>query len=417
MQRLSFFEKLEVLFQNVLAHPLFICVLLLPVLLILFNKKITKKIIVLIYVGVLAIILFIGNTTIFSLFDNLVDGIFMALYFPNFITLFVVEVASAIICLITFLKKNITKVSKVINVTGFAIIQTIFALILTVVQANDIDIYQENALYASNDVLTLMQLLMGAFALQIITLLVVKGIEKVTAKLDGTESEIIEKHTIKLPEGRITHANLKDKVIVRKKEVIKEKEIIVKEPEVKIDPIKPQKPLDKSLLKGIKIEPLNINDEIIKEKNKPKPIIKKETTEVLQDIKPKIIPPKPNAPLDKTLITNSKIEPLSLDKEISKEKIKEEKKPEIIPLKEVKTEPTNPFDNFKPEFPDAKTSKFVNEDVLKEKPDLLKPMEQIKTEPKVLNKNTEKELITNLQIVDFEKMVKSIKNLSTVYTM
>ena len=334
MEQLSFFEKLEVLFQNILAHPFFICILLLPVFIILLNKKITKKAVVLIYIAVLLIILFIGNTIIFSLFDNFIDGIFMVLYFPNFITLFIVEVASAIICLITFIKKDITKVSKIINITGFSIIQTIFALILTVIEANDIDIYQENALYASNDVLTLMQLLMGTFAIQIITLLVVKGIEKVTAKLDGPNEDIINKHVVKLPAGRITHANLKDKVVVRKPQIIKEKEIVIKEPEVKIDPIKPQKPLDKTLLNNIKIEPIDISKEIIKEKNKPKPIIKKEVTEVLSDIKPK------------TPVINTPKQP-------SKE----------------------------------------------------------------IQNNEEKELITNLQIVDFEKMVDAIKNLSIIYTM
>ena len=364
MEQLSFLEKLEVLFQNILAHPFFICILLVPVFLMFFSKKITKKAVILIYIGVLAIVLFVGNITIFSLFDNLVDGIFMALYFPNFITLFIVEVVSAIICLITFLKKDIIKINKIINVTGFSIIQTIFVLILTVIQANDIDIYQENALYASNDVLTLMQLLMGTFALQIITLLVVMGIDRVTAKLDGTE-EKLNKHTMKLPEGRITHVNLQDKIIIKKPEVIKEKEIIVKEPDVKLDPVRPLKPLDKSLLNDVKINPIDVNEEVAKEKNKPNPTIKKETTEVLGDIE-------------------------------SKKVTKQEKKE------------VNPFDDFKPEFPIDKQPKFVNKENLTKKPDLLKPME---------DKKEEKELIANLQIVDFEKMVHAIKNLSIIYTM
>lgn len=396
MEQLSFFEKIEVLFQNILAHPIFICILLIPILLIIFNKKITKKAVVLIYIAVLLIILFIGNTTIFSLFDNLVDGIFMTLYFPNFITLFVVEVTSAIICLITFLKKNITKVSKIINITGFVIIQTIFALILTVIQANDIDVYQENALYASNDVLTLMQLLMGTFALQIITLLVVKSIEKITEKLDNAgQSEVIEKHTLKLPEGRITHINLKDKVIIKKPQVLKE--VVIKEPEIKIDPIKPQQPLNKTFLKDIKIKPLNVKDEISKEKE-PKPIIKKETTEILEKTKP-------YNNLEKTL--PDKIEALTLNKNKTdkKEKPKNSKleklSVETKSILEDKKQNNNPFDNFKPEYPEIKTSKFINKDLLEQK-----------TKPK-----EKKELIANLQIVDFEKMIKAIKNLTTVYTM
>lgn len=362
MEQLSFVEKLGILFDNILAHPFFICLLLLPVLVIFFNKKITKKAVVLIYIGVLAVILFIGNTTLFALFDNLVDGIFMALYFPNFITLFLVEVLSAVICLVTFLKKDITKTSKIINITGFAIIQTLFALILTVVQANEIDIYKENALYASNDVLTLMQLLMGAFALQIITFIVVKAIEKVTAKLDGTD-----KPKEVLPEGRINHAKVEELKITSKNEV------------------------------------------------KAKPTIK-EPAEVLTDIKPKEV----IKPLDKTLILDSKIVPVDLNEEIRKEKLENSKK-EVLkdnnqPLESLKED--NPFDSFKPVYPTENT-KFINKSSVK--PDLLKPMEEVKPKEKApKNKKqitSSDELITNLQIVDFDKMVKAIKNLSTVYTM
>lgn len=362
MEQLSFVEKLGILFDNILAHPFFICLLLLPVLVIFFNKKITKKAVVLIYIGVLAVILFIGNTTLFALFDNLVDGIFMALYFPNFITLFLVEVLSAVICLVTFLKKDITKTSKIINITGFAIIQTLFALILTVVQANEIDIYKENALYASNDVLTLMQLLMGAFALQIITFIVVKAIEKVTAKLDGTD-----KPKEVLPEGRISHAKVEELKITPKSEV------------------------------------------------KAKPKIKKEPAEVLTDIKPKEV----IKPLDKTLILESKIVPVDLNEEIKKEKLENSKKEALKennqPLEPLKED--NPFDSFKPVYPTENT-KFINKSAVK--PDLLKPMEEVKPKDKAPKKKqitSSDELITNLQIVDFDKMVKAIKNLSTVYTM
>ena len=76
-------------------------------------------------------VLYVGNTTIFALFDNLMDNIFMTLYFPNFITLFMVELISAIICLISFIKKGINKTNRIVNIVSFVIIQTIFVLILT----------------------------------------------------------------------------------------------------------------------------------------------------------------------------------------------------------------------------------------------------------------------------------------------
>ena len=495
MEQLSFFEKLGVLFNNMLAHPFFICILLLPAVLIFLNKKVKKKAVVLIYIVMLVVILFIGNSTIFALFDNLVDGIFMTLYFPNFITLFLVEVLSAIICFITFTKRNIKKISKIINIVGFSIIQTLFALILTIIQANEIDIYKENALYANNDVLTLMQLLMGAFALQIVTLVVVKAIDKVTSKLDNPQgSEIIQKHTMKLPEGRITHAKLSDKVIIRQQKVITpEPEIVYKEPEVKLDPVKPVLPLNKKLIDNSKISPIDINEEIIKDKNKIKPIIRKETSEILtfdkKNSSNKVLP------LDKSLIESTKISPidineeiikdenkpkptirketdevLSFDKPIDKKVVAIEEKLPLSKLDNVSKKRTNyisklrdKFEEFKRksneignnnpldlqkvesdkilvnDVKEDKNSKFVSESTIKEetqaKPDLFKVMEepkindeqetsvfdQFKTiEQKVSegsNDISDKELITNLRIVNFDKMVKAIKNLSTVYTL
>ena len=129
MERLSFLDKLAVLGSNILAHPIFILLLLSPIVIFVLNKKITRKIVIAIYVLILAIVLFVGNSTIFELLDNLIDGIFMTVYFPNFVTLFVVVVASAIIALITFLKKKMFKANKIINITGFAIVQTMFCLV------------------------------------------------------------------------------------------------------------------------------------------------------------------------------------------------------------------------------------------------------------------------------------------------
>ena len=236
---------------------------------------------------------------------------------------------------------------------------------------------------------------------------------------------------MKLPEGRITHVNLQDKVVVREPKIIKEKEVIIKEPEVKIDPIKPQKPLDKTFLKDVKIKPLDISDEISKEKTKVKPIIKKETTEGLGDIKPKASVQKPALPLDKSLITESKIEPLVLNQRVIDDYKKKEPNKPIQVLDVDKKQPEKVIDNkatlektevskdmvskSKSDSSLERPSKFVNENVIKEKPDLLKPMEN--KEKPIGESVNEKELITNLQIVDFDRMVKAVKNLSTVYTM
>lgn len=213
LEQLSFMEKLQVLFSNILAHPLFLIILLMPVVLLLLRKRHGKKIFIGVYLLVIIFVLFIGNEVIFELFDNMMDGLFMTLYFPNFITLFVVVVLCSIIALVSFFDKKMYRINKIINITGFAIVQFMFVLILTTVRSNNIDIYADNALYSNSDVLTLMQLLMGAFALQIISILIINGINKVTAILDKNPNKknIFSRiKKVKIDDSKIGYINVVD---------------------------------------------------------------------------------------------------------------------------------------------------------------------------------------------------------------
>ncbi len=192
MEQLSLLDKFKVLFDNIFQHPLFIVILLVPAIIFLLQKKHGKKAFVFVYLLVIIFVLYIGGEVIFELFDNLMDGLFMTLYFPNFITLFVVVVLCSIIALFSFFSKKMFKVNKIINITGFAIIQMLFVLILTIVKSKNINIYADNALYTNNDVLTIMQLLIGTFTLQVIAIAIINGINKVTDILDKRSTPLGE---------------------------------------------------------------------------------------------------------------------------------------------------------------------------------------------------------------------------------
>lgn len=292
MQQLTFLEKLGILWENIIAHPLFIVLLLSPVLIFALNKKITKKFIIAIYIAIILIVLFVGNTTIFSLLDNLIDGLFMVLYFPNFVTLFIVVVASAIIALITFLKKQILKANKIINITGFAIVQTIFCLILTVIQVNKIDIYKENALYANSDVLTLMQLLMGAFALQVIAVVIFTAIEKITKMLDEKDEKVRKYRNIEKAK-QLTNVEVED-LFSRPQELTTQREDNYDQ---NIQAIEPIDPLDKTLIGKEKITPINLVDAINEEQRKAAKQKIAETPDIFKNA------PSINKPQPKELIT------------------------------------------------------------------------------------------------------------------
>ena len=188
VKELSLGEKFSVLWDNILQHPLFLLLLFFPIIFFLFKKH-GRKIYDLVYLFILALVLFIGGDVIFELFDNMMNALFMTLYFPNFITLLFVTFASALFALISFFSKKMYKINKIINFTGFVIQQMIFCLILVFVKVNNVDIYTDNALYSNSDLLTLMQLLIGFFTLQVMVILVINGINKVTDILDGKDKK------------------------------------------------------------------------------------------------------------------------------------------------------------------------------------------------------------------------------------
>ena len=111
MEQLTLTEKFKVLFDNIFQHPLFIVILLVPSIMFLLQKKHGKKAFVLVYLLVIMTVLFAYGGVVFELFDNLMDGLFMTLYFPNFITLFVVVVLCSIIALFSFFSKKMYKVN------------------------------------------------------------------------------------------------------------------------------------------------------------------------------------------------------------------------------------------------------------------------------------------------------------------
>ncbi len=224
MKQLSLLDKFQIFFNNMLQHPLFIIILLVPIIIWLLQKKHGKKAFIIVYSIVILFVLIIGGDLIFKLFDNLMDGLFMVLYFPSFITLFIVVVACSLIALISFFSKKMYKINKIINITSFALVQLLFVLILTIVKAKNINIYKDNALYVNSDVLTLMQLLIGTFTLQIISILIINGINKVTDILNGRNKKIeneiktLEKNkktakikTIEIDNSKYGYINIADK--------------------------------------------------------------------------------------------------------------------------------------------------------------------------------------------------------------
>lgn len=380
MKQLSLIDKIQVFFNNVLEHPLFIVILLVPVIIWLLQKKHGKKAFVIVYLLVILFVLYIGGDVIFKLFDNLMDGLFMTLYFPNFITLFVVVVACSIIALISFLSKKMYKINKIINIFSFALVQLLFVLILTIVKTKNINIYKDNALYVNNDVLTLMQLLIGVFTLQILAILIINAINKVTDILDkrgqsiSLEDKKMPIKTLKIDNSKVGYIN----VVSKKSNKLKLKPF--KFDIEKLEAVKLNTPVSNKKDSKIIIKPtekLNDKEILLKENNisifKAKPVVS-----------PKIIV-KPSEMLAEREFVLKTENPLKTDKKVSSfDKIFNLKPSEGLEKDSYRNNKSSKTKSILKESTDLAGLNLDNIDI-KKKPDLLKPEKTvINVKPRII---------------------------------
>lgn len=322
MEEMSLIDKFGVLFDNILNHPLFIIFFFIPIILFFLRKKHGKKVYVIVYFISIIAILFIFGDVLFKLFDNLMDGIFMTLYFPNFITLFIVVILCALMGLFSLFSTKMHKVNKIINYIGFLVIYSLFALVLVTIQTNKINIYKDNALYSNNDVLALMQLLIGAFAIQVISILIINIINKVTSILDKKESvssinqqiNSLKKNkikTINIDNDKVGYINVADKKTTSVPLLKPFKFNIDKIESIKFDVvdtpkiITPIKLENKNVSYLNEINPINIYDENSKNNDYVEALFEEE--------KPKIIINSLDTNKNVYLEVNEPIKPLNLD--------------------------------------------------------------------------------------------------------
>ena len=403
MEQLTLTEKFKVLFDNIFQHPLFIVILLVPAIMFLLQKKHGKKAFVLVYLLVIMTVLFAYGGVVFELFDNLMDGLFMTLYFPNFITLFVVVVLCSIIALFSFFSKKMYKVNKVINITAFAIIQMLFLLILSLVKAKNIDIYADNALYSNSDVLTIMQILIGTFTLQVIAILIINGINKVTDILDKRSTPLALEINEQINELEKT----KRSSLIKNIEIDNTKYGYINVADKKSTSKPKLKPFKFDLKK---LESITIGyDEPLKE-DKPVKVIE---GRLVQKKSEALLPKEKSKPI-KFIDKVKKTMKSSLPKTVyeTKDKVLENDLNNKFIEKDVHAEKGSLDSHSEAKF----VNKKLQDNIIEAKPDLLKPEASAinvvgeVSKPKLVHERKTLDLVDNLNIVDIQSTLDVVVN-------
>ena len=181
MSKLSLLDKLS-LFIDVAKDSLWsvLILLILIVLVYLFSKtdKKTMKRNKIIYIGfsllVLIILLIIYLPSIGKVFDNMMNNLFIVIYFPSLAVYFAAIIVTSIILWVSLFSYKTSEIIKRLNLVIYLIINYLFALLLYVINNNKLDIFSTESIYSNKQATALIELTSIIFVVWVVFLMIYK---------------------------------------------------------------------------------------------------------------------------------------------------------------------------------------------------------------------------------------------------
>ncbi len=158
------------------------------------KKKIGKLVSILGWIFIVLFIIIRYSSYLNKLFDNLINNIFMQIFFPNLATYVIIIIITNFIFLYSIIKKT-SNLSKVINVIFFTVIMVFMLYTLEQIITNNINIYSFEEVYSNDDISVLIQSTTVLFTFWIILiiskLIINKLIEKSIKNIKNEEKDNI----------------------------------------------------------------------------------------------------------------------------------------------------------------------------------------------------------------------------------
>ena len=210
MSKLSLLDKLS-LFIDVAKDSLWSVLILLILigLVYLFSKtdKKTMKINKIIYIGfsllVLIILFIVYLPSIGKVFDNMMNNLFIVIYFPNLAVYFAAIIATSIILWVSLFSYKTSELIKRLNLVMYLIINYLFALVLYVINTKKLDIFSTESIYSNREATALIELTSIIFVVWVLFLIVYKLVLKYLRReyREPVKKVVVKKEVKKLPEN------------------------------------------------------------------------------------------------------------------------------------------------------------------------------------------------------------------------
>ena len=121
------------------------------------NKTIGKTLFIIGWIFIILFIIIKYNNYISKIFDNLINNVFMQIFFPNIATYLIIIIITNIIFLITILNKESKTSDKIINSIFFTIIMVIMIITIEQIAKNNVNVYAQEEVYTNENILTLIE--------------------------------------------------------------------------------------------------------------------------------------------------------------------------------------------------------------------------------------------------------------------
>ena len=210
MSKLSLLDKLS-LFIYVAKDSLWSVLILLILigLVYLFSKtdKKTMKRNKIIYIGfsllVLIILFIVYLPSIGKVFDNMMNNLFIVIYFPNLAVYFAAIIATSIILWVSLFSYKTSELIKRLNLVMYLIINYLFALVLYVINTKKLDIFSTESIYSNREATALIELTSIIFVVWVLFLIVYKLVLKYLRReyREPVKKVVVKKEVKKLSEN------------------------------------------------------------------------------------------------------------------------------------------------------------------------------------------------------------------------
>ena len=210
MSKLSFADKLSVLFELTASSGIYIFLLGAFVFLGIFlastksrNKNRNKFIYIIVSVFLLSYTIITYHASLGNMFSYMMDNFFIVVYFPNIAIYFAAIITTNIILWNSVFNNKVSKRIRGLNVTIYIIINYLLILLLNVINTNKLDIFSQSSIYENKQATALIELSSIIFVVWTLFLIIYRIILMYIRKeyKPVVKKVIIKKKVKKLPEN------------------------------------------------------------------------------------------------------------------------------------------------------------------------------------------------------------------------